>query len=57
LASLAVFAVLAYPPISNYRVLVLLHHQGVAIDVLQYWGGHLHGDWHNVVASQQEVNI
>ena len=41
---------LAYPLVSRYRLAVLLCLQGVAIEVLQYWGGFRFGDWEDAVA-------
>ena len=48
--TLAVLAALAYPLVSRYRLAVLLCLQGVAIEVLQYWGGFRFGDWEDAVA-------
>ncbi len=48
--TLTLLAVLAYPQVSKYRVTVLLLLQGVAIEVLQYWGGFRFGDWQDAVA-------
>jgi len=47
---LAFLAALAYPLVSRYRLAVLLCLQGVAIEVLQYWGGFRFGDWEDAVA-------
>jgi VanZ family protein len=48
--TLAVLAVIAYPHVSKTRVALLLCLQGVAIEVLQYWGGFRFGDWQDAVA-------
>ena len=48
--TLALLAALAYPHVSRYRLAVLLCLQGVAIEVLQYWGGFRFGDWEDAVA-------
>ena len=48
--TLAFLAGLAYPHVSRYRLAVLLCWQGVAIEVLQYWGGFRFGDWEDAVA-------
>ena len=48
--TLAFLAALAYPLVSRYRLAVLLCLQGVAIEVLQYWGGFRFGDWEDAVA-------
>jgi VanZ family protein len=47
---LSFLAALAYPLVSRYRLAVLLCLQGVAIEVLQYWGGFRFGDWQDAVA-------
>ncbi len=48
--TLSFLAALAYPLVSRYRLAVLLCLQGVAIEVLQYWGGFRFGDWEDAVA-------
>ena len=48
--TLAVLAALAYPHVSKLRLGVLLCLQGVAIEVLQYWGGYRFGDWQDALA-------
>jgi len=48
--ALAVLAALAYPHVSMLRMGVLLCLQGVAIEVLQHWGGLRFGDWQDAVA-------
>jgi VanZ family protein len=48
--TLAFLAALAYPLVSRYRLAVLLCLQGVAIEVLQYWGGYRFGDWQDALA-------
>ena len=48
--TLAVLAALTYPHVSKLRLAVLLCLQGVAIEVLQYWGGFRFGDWEDAVA-------
>ena len=55
--TLTVLAVLAYPQVSKYRVAVLLLLQGVAIEVLQYWGGFRFGDWQDAVADAVGVAL
>jgi hypothetical protein len=49
--TLSFLAALAYPLVSRYRLAVLLCLQGVAIEVLQYWGGFRFGDWEDPVAN------
>ena len=44
------FGTLAYPLVSRYRLAALLCLQGVAIEVLQFWGGFRFGDWEAAVA-------
>ena len=48
--TLAFLAALAYPLVSRYRLAALLCLQGIAIEVLQYWGGFRFGDWEDAVA-------
>jgi VanZ family protein len=48
--TLAVLAALAYPHVSKLRLGVLLCLQGVAIEVLQHWGGYRFGDWQDALA-------
>ena len=48
--TLAVLAALAYPHVSKLRLGVLLCLQGVAIELLQYWGGYRFGDWQDALA-------
>ena len=48
--TLSFLAALAYPLVSRYRLAALLCLQGVAIEVLQYWGGFRFGDWEDAVA-------
>ena len=48
--TLAVLAALAYPHVSKLLLGVLLCLQGVAIEVLQYWGGYRFGDWQDALA-------
>ena len=48
--TLAFLAALAYPLVSRYRLAALLCLQGVAIEVLQHWGGLRFGDWQDAVA-------
>jgi VanZ family protein len=48
--TLAVLAALAYQLVSIYILAVFLCLQGVAIEVLQYWGGFRFGDWEDAVA-------
>ena len=48
--TLSFLAALAYPLVSRYRLAVLLCLQGVAIEVLQFWGGFRFGDWEDAVA-------
>jgi len=55
--TLAFLAALAYPLVSRYRLAVLLCLQGVAIEVLQYWGGYRFGDWEDAVAGAVGVGL
>ena len=48
--TLAVLAALAYPHVSKLRLGVLLCLQGVAIELLQHWGGYRFGDWQDALA-------
>ena len=48
--TLAVLAALAYPHVSKLRLGVLLCLQGVAIELLQHWGGYRSGDWQDALA-------
>ena len=48
--TLAVLAALAYPHFSKLRLGVLLCLQGVAIELLQHWGGYRFGDWQDALA-------
>ena len=48
--ALAVLAALAYPHVSKLRLGVLLCLQGVAIELLQHWGGYRFGDWQDALA-------
>jgi VanZ family protein len=48
--TLAVLAALAYPHVSKLRLGVLLSLQGVAIELLQHWGGYRFGDWQDALA-------
>ena len=48
--TLAVLAALAYPHVSKLRLGVFLCLQGVAIELLQHWGGYRFGDWQDALA-------
>ena len=54
---LSFLAAFAYPHVSKYRLALLLCLQGVAIEVLQYWGGFRFGDWEDAVADVVGVGI
>jgi VanZ family protein len=49
-AALALLAASAYPHLPKLRIAVLLCFHGVAVEVLQYWGGFRFGDWQDAVA-------
>jgi len=56
-AALAVTAVLAYPGVSKARLAALLCAQGVAIELLQHWGGYRFGDWQDALADGVGVGL
>jgi len=49
-AALALLAASAYPHLPKLRIALLLCFNGVAVEMLQYWGGFRFGDWQDAVA-------
>jgi VanZ family protein len=49
-AALALLAASAYPHLPKLRIALLLCFNGVAVEVLQYWGGFRFGDWEDAMA-------